>query len=253
MLMTRPDLPVGGNDDYPWDEFDSDSYFAHNYESLRPDDRVIIEAARDFFAGAGLPGNLSGVDVGTGTNLYPALTLLPFCETIDLLEYSESNVHWLREKVPSPEAASWEPFWRLLARRDRYAAVSDPLARLAERTSIEQGSVFRLPAARWDIGSMFFVAESISTKMSEFRDALHRFLAALRPGAPFAIALMENSAGYPVGRHKFPAVAIKAGDVKECLEGSTEQLVFTSVGAGDNPLRAGYTGMILVCGRRQTI
>ena len=77
--------PAGYNADYPWDEFDPEDYFAHNYASLRDDDREILEIVRSYFADqlGDLPmHSLRGIDVGTGANLYPALAMLPFCEEI---------------------------------------------------------------------------------------------------------------------------------------------------------------------------
>src|SRR5262249_25464352 len=44
-----PHAPSRGNADYPWDDFDSTSYFQHNYGTLRADDLQILEASRDFF------------------------------------------------------------------------------------------------------------------------------------------------------------------------------------------------------------
>lgn len=76
-----PLVPPGGlkNSQAPWDSFDSRDYFEHNYRSLREDDRRILTAVRDHF-GAHLGhngGELRGLDVGAGTNLYPSLAMLP--------------------------------------------------------------------------------------------------------------------------------------------------------------------------------
>src|SRR6184192_2383524 len=85
-----------GNRDYPWDDFSPEEYFKYNYADMRDDDRQIVELVSDFFAkafsNASLPSGARGIDVGTGSNLYPALTMLPFCESLTLYEYSASNV-----------------------------------------------------------------------------------------------------------------------------------------------------------------
>ncbi|CAM5649016.1 hypothetical protein SANTM175S_10556 [Streptomyces antimycoticus] len=65
-------------------------------------------------------------------------------------------------------------------------AVQEPVA----------GSLFDLcsGAERWDLGTMFFVAESITTSLDEFRRGVGCFMSALNPGAPFAAAFMETRA-----------------------------------------------------------
>jgi NNMT/PNMT/TEMT family len=239
---------TGLNSDFPWDEFDSSRYYDHNYKVLRDDDRRIVEIIRDFFATLNLSGRRNCIDVGSGANLYPALAMLPLCDEITLCEYSTSNVSWLQREIRS-YSPSWDAFWELLAREPLYKSVESPREALAAVARVERGSIFDLPESRWDIGTMFFTAESISSTPSEFRIALESFIGSLRPGAPFAAAFMENSVGYSVGTRLFPAVAITVNDVKSCLEGDTEGLTVHRMGLTNKPLRAGYDGMILATGR----
>src|SRR3954469_16072732 len=79
----------GQNVDFDWNGFDTAAYHAHNYLSLRDDDRQIIEQVGDHFAATlGDRRGLRGIDVGTGPNLYPALTMLPFCAEVTLFEHA---------------------------------------------------------------------------------------------------------------------------------------------------------------------
>lgn len=238
------------NSHFPWDDFDSGWYFDHNYKELRDDDRQIVEFVRDFFSTLDLPNHrhIHGIDVGAGTNLYPALTMLPFCDEITLYEYAASNVSWLRRETQS-YSPSWDSWWSLLVEEPVYKSFDSPREALAAAARVERGSIFDLPASRWDIGTMFFVAESISSAQSEFHTALGSFVRSLRPGAPFAAAFMENSLGYDVGTHRFPAVAIAEDEVGNCLGGVTEDLKIHRLGKTSNPLRDGYDGMILAIGR----
>jgi len=237
----------GDNAYYPWNEFDSVRYFQHNYSALRQEDLQILEMIRDFFVKADRPtGAAQGLDVGSGTNLYPAMAMLPFCAALTLWEHSESNADWLRREIRD-YSASWDPFWMRLALSPPYQGIADPRSVLAERTSVHRGSIFDLPAASWDIGTMFFVAESVTSHRDEFERATRCFVDALRPGAPFAAAFMENSTGYPVGGRHFPAVPVTTGIVRNCLEDVTGSLDVHRVDS-DEPLRDGYSGMILAMG-----
>jgi len=256
------------NGDFPWDSFDSEWYHGLNYATLREDDRDILTIVRDFFteadAQAAAGAAWSGIDVGAGANLYPALCMLPFCERIRLHEFSASNVDWLRREIAGGYRATWDPFWATLTEREPYAAVEDPRARLEQVADVSQDSVFTLSdsggddvgprdvfnglsARTWDVGTMFFGAESMTTDFVEFKLAVGRFLHCLRPGAPFAAAFMRDSKGYTVGDVDFPAVAIKEQDVAECLEGLASRVDVQVTGL-EATLRTGYGGMIVATG-----
>lgn len=235
------------NSDFQWDEFDSDWYHDHNYRTLRDDDEEIITRVREFFAGAGVSEG-SGLDVGSGTNLYPALAMLPFCSRLRLWEYSANNVAWLRHNIPS-YGPTWDQFWMVYRQNPVYAAVTDPRARLAGSASVSQASVFDLPEATWDIGTMFFVACSLSSDPGEFRRAVESFVHALRPDAPFAVAFMEQSKGYAVDGTFFPAVAIDRTNVDSALATVAYDVKIDRI-TTRNPLRDGYDGaMIVAVGR----
>ena len=115
-----------------------------------------------------------------------------------------------------------------------------------------QGSIFDLPQSVYDIGTMFFVAESITSDAREFERAVHSFIGSLKPGAPFAAAFMKGSRGYQVDTESYPAVAIDTDRVKSCLAGVAYdyEIRVIELHETDEPLRDGYDGMILATGRR---
>lgn len=233
------------NSDYDWDAFDSGWYSDHNYATLRFDDRQIVEVIRDFFASAGVIDG-RGVDVGPGANLYPSLAMLPFCRRLDLLEYSASNVVWLKGQVAGFDEG-WENFWAVYRENPAYAALADPNAALAQAAEVRQASVFELPKREWDMGTMFFVACSLSTEIAEFRRAVRCFVESLKPGGPFAAAFMVKSTGYKVGETWFPAVPIDPVEAARSLESIAYNVRVHEIET-DSPLRDGYEGMILATG-----
>ena len=235
------------NENYEWDRFNSQSYQAHNYADLRPDDREILGLIRDHFVANAPAVPVRGIDVGAGPNLYPTLSMLPFCDGVDLFEYSASNVAWLRGQLPGYDH-SWDKFWGVLEQSAAYSTVADPRRRLAEIGDVVQGSIFDLPERRWGIGTMFFVAESLTSDMVEFRQAVSKFARALTDGAPFAAAFMKDSQGYDVDGTWFPAVAIDGSDVAQCFQGIAENVYAHEV-TFETPLREGYGGMIVATGR----
>jgi len=247
-------MSCGQNVDFDWNGFDTAVYYAHNYLNLRDDDRQIIEQVGDHFVDVldDLQG-LRGIDVGTGPNLYPALTMLPFCAEVTLFEHAKTNLDWLDEQKvnnwPSWDDA-WGECWKVLSDRPVYQRFDNPRNKLRERAYVEPGNVYELsPAKPYDIGTMFFVAESITERESEFRSAVDHFLDALVPGAPFAIAFMEHSAGYHVADHQYPATDIDDRTVRGSLRKRVTKVDIRRIETGDKPLRDGYTGMLLALGR----
>jgi len=246
------------NADVQWNGFSPEDYWQRNYRELQAEDQEIIRQVSRFLAAAftGRPRARRGIDVGSGTNLYPALLMLPWTERILLTDLSASNADWLRRQLADDGAAwTWRPFWGEMQRAEGYTEIDDPRKHLQMAchsepgyAGIEQRSVFSLPEAHWDLGTMFFVAESITEDREEFRAALTRFARALKPGAPFATAFMAGSHGYPVAGTYYPALPITPDDV---------QRHFTELGACDlrvellrteHRVRDGYEGMIVATG-----
>ncbi|MDI1465184.1 SCO2525 family SAM-dependent methyltransferase [Catellatospora sp. KI3] len=236
------------NAEYQWDLFDSESYQQSNYATLHELDQIMIPLLAQFFDKRELPEHARAIDVGPGANLYPAMAMLPFAETITLWEYSSANVDWLRQEI-SGYRPSWDDFWQALVRScDRYRDIR-PAELLPRVVEIEKGSIFDLEEGRWDLGTMFFVAESITGMLEECAAATVKFVRSLRPGAPFVATFMEGSRGYVVGDQTFPAVEVTAQDVLGILRGVASDVTLYPV-QSPQLFRHGYDGMMLVTGVR---
>ena len=247
-----PSDPPTPNDAAPWSEFDADEYYKVNYASVLPEDAEIIQCATKFLIEAcGPPARLRRpVDVGAGTNLYPSLLMIPWAEHIVFTEYAPRNIDWLGKNLThTPGEWDWQPFWDLVAGLPCYQAIDDPRGRLAAAHEIRPLSIFDLPRREWDLGSMFFVADGMTTDEGEFKRAVGTFLDALLPGSPFLMAFMEGSTGYDVRDLQFPSVKVTPQSLDALL--ADLPVTGTSVLRTDNsakPLRDGYDAMLLVTG-----
>jgi len=246
----RPQEPPS-NADFPWDDFLPELYMLENYQEFYEDDSRILGDVRDYFDSViGTTRRpVHGIDVGTGANLYPAFSMLPHCETVTLFERSRANRRWLVEQCVK-YSTTWDPYWDMLAKRPSYKA-ADPREAFPRKAKVRPGDIFRPPGRsdRWGMGTMFFVAESITRQENEFIAALRNFIRMLKPGAPFAAAFMRESTGYRVGNVDFPAVSINELDVEHYLRPRVEELIVYPV-RSVKPLREGYSGMILALGRK---
>ena len=252
------DRPDGGavarNSEFGWEDFDPHAYKAHNYETLRPDDQLIVSGVRDHFAKSRLAPHARGLDIGPGANLYPTMAMLPFCAKVDLIEYSPANVAWLlaHQRRRSRFDRSWHPFWKVYggnAAYGDYVRGHNPLVEFRRKANVSQGSIFKLKRRTWDIGTMFFVACSLSDNADHFRHAVNCFLQALKPGAPYAAGFMTGSDGYEVNGRRFPAVPVS----REMIEDTLAELAPKSrVVEIPTDLRPGV-GMVLATGYRRPV
>jgi hypothetical protein len=246
------------NADAPWNKFSAHDYWRRNYSELQEEDQEIIRRISRFFADAyaDRPRARQGIDVASGGNLYPALLMLPWTEQILLTDNSESNVSWLQDQVADDtDPWAWRPFWREMREAKGYGDVDAPRKRLREAcvgkpgfAGIERLSIFDLPEARFDIGTMFFVAENITANPGEFRAAIACFVGALTPGASFAAAFMAGSDGYEVAGTVFPAVSITPDDVMGHLTALGVREPSVELLKTSHRIREGYAGMIVATG-----
>ncbi|MGX9889867.1 SCO2525 family SAM-dependent methyltransferase [Streptomyces sp. NPDC002276] len=242
------------NADVSWEAFDSTAYVEHNYRYLQPEDAEILHIIRDHFGGHFWNqdfGPVSGIDVGAGANLYPALALMPWCDEVTLVERSPANVKYLRGQLDNYRP-NWDQFWNVLGEHEAYEAFSiDPRQQFRKVVKVEQGNIFDLGrfGPPRSAGTMFFVAESMTTSYKEFTLGVACFMRALAPRAPFAAAFMEHSKGYYTGKKFFPACDVGESEVRASLEPFADDFEVHRLEAKDR-VRDGYSGMILSYGWR---
>ncbi|MEU9730409.1 SCO2525 family SAM-dependent methyltransferase [Streptomyces sp. NPDC048002] len=244
------------NADVSWAAFDPIAYIDHNYLYLQAGDAEILSLIRDHFSGhcpRDRGRSIAGIDVGAGANLYPALAMLPWCDEIALFERSPANVRYLKSQVKS-YADNWDQFWRVLCKNEAYGALDmDPRARFRGVVHVEEGNLFdlMLHQGRWSMGTMFFVAESMTSSREEFDLGVECFLRALAPGAPFAAAFMEHSHGYQTGDHSFPACDVGMFEVELSLKRFADDVKTERI-ESQTRVRDGYFAMIVAYGRRNS-
>ena len=242
------------NSDVAWDSFDPIAYVDHNYRDLQPKDAEILHIVRDHFADHFRKqgcGPIEGIDVGAGANLYPALSMLPWCDEITLFEHSNANVMYLESQVDF-YGQNWDQFWDVLCGNQDYSSFDiDPRERFRKVVRAEQGNIFDLErlGGRWSVGTMFFVAESMTSSYQEFTLGVERFMRALAPGAPFVAAFMEHSTGYHTADRFFPACDVGEEEVRESLKPFADEFKVLRLQT-EAALRVGYSGMILSYGWR---
>ncbi|GAA4618306.1 SCO2525 family SAM-dependent methyltransferase [Actinoallomurus liliacearum] len=243
-----------GNGAFDWGRFNARVYWGDNFSSLRGDDREMLERGVRWFDASTGGQLLHGVDGGAGASVGLALAQLPFCRRLTLLDFSPDVVDYLRAQVRRL-GEEWEPFWEVVRPIVEHRIGDRDFAwartRLNKIAKVRHGSILTdLPAGHFDLGTMGFVAESISEQHSEFDKANEMFLRALKPGAPFFAEYMENSQGYVVDGIRWPATSVGVDDVRAALTERATKLRVDRLDPDPKPLRPGYTGYVVATGIR---
>ncbi len=234
-----------------WDAFNPYAYVVDNYQTIHDEDRLILDSILPLIQQE-CSRSCRVLDIGTGPNLYPIIALFPYSRHIDCLEYSRSNVKYLRDQIHNPSEC-WHRFHRYMQRySDRYLF---PLQRtLSDKVFIRRGDLFSEIFAGYDVVTMFFCAESITSRRDTFVAACIKSMSCARPGGVYIAAFMEQSAGYFVDHIHFPAYATNAQELQHIFEPLCANLRVKRIQKAENPLREGYSGMVLVTGcRRKTL
>nr|WSY55059.1 SCO2525 family SAM-dependent methyltransferase [Streptomyces sp. NBC_00886] len=242
------------NADVSWNAFDPIAYVDHNYRDMQAEDVEILNVVRDHFADHFRNQSVHpvyGIDVGAGANTYPALSMLPWCDEITLFERSSANLVYLEGQVDSYDP-NWDQFWQILREETAYDSFDmDPREKFRNVVRVEPGDIFDLGQCegRWSVGTMFFVAESMTSSYQEFALGVECFMRALASGAPFVAAFMEHSVGYSTGEQFFPACDVGEDEVRKSLEPFADDFNVYRLRTGAM-VRDGYSGMILSYGWR---
>lgn len=241
------------NREFVWSQFEPEAYFEHYYGDPHPDDgRVTACAARALMQALPRGEGLTVVDVGTGPNLIPFLSALPRAKSLTAWEYSQANLDWLRDELARPQLRpQWQYFWQQVCavyEQEHAALPGDPLAQLKAKAELLQGSIFDLPAGRWDAASMFFCAESITERRDEFESACASFARCVKPGGTLAAAFLVGSGGYEVAGRRFPAIRLSPPEIEAVFRRLCRHVEIEPIGVVDQEIRSGYSGALFLHG-----
>lgn len=235
-----------GNTNVDWNAFDSEAYCEHNYQKFRPHNAGIVASIAEYLKDEANKFSTCA-DIGTGSNLYPSLALVPWARRIDLYDPSTAIRAWLENELQS-DGERWNPYWQVLygSAPSKYKKRLD-WAKFKKLANIIEGGINNLPERKYDIATMFFVAESVTSVHAEFEQLTIKSVASVRPGGKFLSAFMLGSTGYPVGDVRYPAVKLTE-DSLDFLRSLLSDTYDIPIERGRSPVRNGYSGMHLLMG-----
>lgn len=248
--MTRGAAQRWRNADLDWDRWPVPTYLAENYLDLHEsDDAVIVHHSAVYRALA--RGSIDrAVELGTGPNLYPLLLASGAARHIDAVDRSVAGLGYLRRQLARAPDPIWETFWRRC--RALNPGLPATMTEALARVHVRQGDAFALAGADYDLASMHFVAESVTEDPDEFDRFCAAFVATVRPGGHVVAGFMENMGRYELGDgSRWPGVPVDVAAVERVFGPLTDDLQVSRIDADPGLPEYGYTGMVLLRGRRR--
>ena len=229
-------------DDY-WDNFDPEAYLFTNYTTIYPHDVYMLDLMVTLYRER-RPKYV--LEVGCGPNLFPVLAALPYVDGLQIVENGKHNLDYLASQFNALDGA-WARWTGMIQLIDPSLERFNFLTALRHKAVVNQGSIYDLPAGKYDAASMHYVAESITDDPARFKDACCAFRKSIVQGGFYAASFMENSHGYRVGEIDYPAVPVSLEQVQEAMSPGILSSSRLPVNAGG--MREGYSGTIHIIGQ----
>lgn len=237
------------NRDADWDAWPVADYLAENYRRLHRADEAVIDHHSAVYAAIPAGSLDRTVEVGAGPNLYPLAMAAAASRLVHAVEPSAASVAYLRGQLRDGPDPTWDPFYARCRRRN--PALPPSLAQALSRVRVTRADAFALPEGRYALGSMNFVAESVTEDRAEFAAFCGAFARAVRPGGHLVASFMENMGRYSIsGGREWPGVPVDSEKISEAFAPYTVDLVVRRIDADPDLPDWGYTGMVLLSARR---
>jgi len=238
------------NADVNWGEFDPYIYLKQYYEIILDSDREIVANLVKFYKKNQPNGRF--LEVGCGPNLFPVFAALPYVDNIDIVEFGEKNISYLKQQFVSFHNI-WLQWIDLLKKLDPVYKNIDFNQCFRQKVVINQDNIFDLPQNKYEAVSMHFVAECLTGDVNEFYEANKKFIESIKPGGIFFASFMENSQGYDSPGKPFPAVAIEADHIRESIGFLSKDLNIQKIKSGPGIIKTIHTGILIASGHKDKI
>jgi len=248
-----------------FEPFDPRAYVKEYYSHLGPENRELLhflhEAYERIFAHL---DRAHVLEFGGGPTIYQLISAAKYPVSIDFSDYLETNLNevqmWLQNR---PEQGHWDEFIRYMlchegersdwdATEHRAQLIRRKVSRLIHcdaKIPNPLGSGGREP---YDIVSVNFVLESITTEMDEWNLLLDNVEPLVKPQGYFLMSAIIGATHYRVGERFFPAVPISPETIETKLQEKHYSIVSTRYIGAEHREQQGYNGIFMVLARKGT-
>jgi len=248
-----------------FEPFDPRTYLREYYSHLGNENRALLHFLDEAYARIFTKIDAAKMlEFGGGPTIYQLISAARYAVSIDFSEYLDANLQevqlWLRN---APEQFFWDSFIRYVLEREGTHPHPGAVAQRRQliRSKIERlihcdaknpdplGSHFRSP---YDIVSVNFVLESITTEMAEWNAFVDRVAPLVRPQGYLLMCAIMGASSYRVGRLFFPAVPISPEIMETKLKQQHFSIILTHSIPAEHKDEQGYNGIFMVLAQKET-
>jgi NNMT/PNMT/TEMT family len=197
------------------------------------------------------------LEIGGGPAIHQLVSARHKVERITFGEYLSANRHEiLKWKKGDATAFNWDPYFEYAARlensnesiADMKQTLRSKLRNIVPCDILRQPPMLRHSNRLYDIVSVHFCAESITSKREEFHTAMSNILSFLNPGGYLVISFLRAAGMYPVGTERFCAYPVCEDEVTELLNAMSCKIeMIDNCAANDRD----YWGVFSLVARKQ--
>ena len=246
-----------------FEPFNPQAYLQEYYSHLGEENRALLHFLHEAYACIFTETDSARIlEFGGGPTLYQLISAAKYPVAIDFSDYLDENLReiqkWLQNQ---PGMFSWDDYLRYVL--DQEGVSSDVRAR-DQRAHLIRTKVRRLLAcdakqadplganyrARYDIVSVNFVLESITTDMVEWDRLIEHVASLVRPGGYLLMCAITGATSYRVGDRFFPAVPITLDRLEGKLQQQHFSMMYRHAIEAEHQNLQGYDGICMVLARK---
>jgi hypothetical protein len=243
--------------------FDPKAYLSEYYSYIGEENRALLhflnEAYNRIFSEIDTARIL---EFGGGPTIYQLISAARYPVSIDFSDYLDENLcevrTWLRDR---PEKFSWDAFIQyaldhegectdLVTLEKRVQLIRSKVKRLINCDAKKSDPLGEKRRAAYDIVSVNFVPESITTEIAEWHLLIDNVASLVRAQGYLLMCAITGATHYRVGERFFPAAPISAELLEAELERQHFSIVFTDFIAAEHK-EQGYHGICMVLAKKE--
>jgi hypothetical protein len=238
-------------------------YLREYYSQLGDENRALLHFLTEAYAHIFTEIDTANIlEFGGGPTIYQLISAAKYPASIDFSDYLGENLNevrtWLGDR---PEKFPWDEFVRYVLKHE--GECSDRCA-IEQRMQLIRNKVQRLiycdakktdPLGDWcrspyDIVSVNFVLESITTEMTEWDLLVDNVVPLVRPQGYLLMCAIVGATYYRVGEHFFPAVPITPEIMERKLTQQHFSIVHIHTIRAEHKDEQGYDGICMVLAKK---
>lgn len=250
--------------DDAFEPFNPRAYLQEYYSCLGTENRALLQFLHEAYASIFRERQAARMlEFGGGPTLYQLISAAKYPVSIDFSDYLDENLReiqkWLHNQ---PGAFCWDNYLQYALEQE--GSPSDARARAQRahdmRTRVQRllvcdakrpdplGAHYR---AHYDIVSVNFVLESITTDMAEWDRLIEHVVSLVQPAGHLLMCAITGATSYRVGDRFFPAVPISLALLEERLRQHQFAISQSRVIDAEHQDQQGYDGICMVLAKRE--